>query len=151
MQQKAPKRRDKPAHGRKTDRRAARESRPPQLVKEEGASPEHNASFFDKLKRRRRFLLGAGEDGRFASFDALVKGRGRRHLREWVLILAARPNFAAGAAGMSADESTAPFLSNARQPHTFVGKQKYAKIAFSACHLAASEIARRQFRRRGSS
>ena len=42
--------------------------------------------------RRKAWPAWRREPGRFASFDALVKGRGRGHPCEWIPILAVRPN-----------------------------------------------------------
>ncbi len=98
----------KPAHTGRMRRRSCQRKRAcrTQLHEEKGISPQ-------LIRRRRKmpqvFFAWRRGKGRFASFDALVKGRGRRHSRGGCYIRPARPNFAAGAAGMSADEPAAPF------------------------------------------
>ena len=111
-----------------------------------GTAARHPCVSCDKLLRRIRAY----------TFVCLTESAMRRFLWEFCAqrktsppvtapILAPRPNRAAGVCRFGCRLAGGSLLPDARQPHTFVGKQKYAKIAFSACHLAASEIAMGNF------
>ena len=115
------------------------------------------------------FSLGAGEEGRFASFDALGKGRGRRHLcKACAIVFCGQTSPQAAGTGMSADESAASScLMPGSQPeclrhsrgkkslagqkdgrHFAAGRETGifpAKTLFTAYVLAASEIATGNF------
>ena len=85
-----------------------------------------------------RIPLAAGEQKRFCPLLGLrPKGGAARHPYSIVLNMAA-PHTWERFGCQTIDSILLPGI---RQPHTFVSKQKYAKVAFSAWLLAANEIA----------
>ena len=87
--------------------------------------------------RRKAWPAWRREPGRFASFDALVKGRGRGHSHKYSAVcdLAAKPR--PKPAKICLPISRRHLLPDARQPHTFDCAQKCAKNAFPAYVLVA--------------
>ena len=132
-------------------------------MRRNGLSPNRIGTV-ENRKRRTALSVGVSRDARnIPSRDSVVRlvpgnksafgafwGFGQKALRRGTRVFRAEGYCAAYAhTGMSADESTAPFCLMPGSHRLLFAHKRRQKALFPTHVLAASEIARRQFRRRG--